>query len=200
MKSTSRLCFCLLLSLCTVVPRTAAQKNDSANFSATDTAEAANVEAQTVGGEVEEVRPVLPSSEGAPRGFAFVILRKHEWRVAFVRAEKGRFRLGWLSAPLPMPFEGVAVGESLSIVSFGPEQMAEFRGCANHMCPYAFGIALFRLSDGKEFVMKVIRIKDNEIEYSPDLLLPENKKYKDWLDNQIKEGPILDPHAKSGDQ
>jgi hypothetical protein len=165
-------------------PASSDQRN---GFSAAEIANAATVEGETVGGTIMDVRSVVPGL-GEPRGLAFEILKAKQWRVVFVKSEGGRFRLDWVSEPLGSTFEEVALNAGLSVVSIDGKSRIVLRGCAEHMCPLVFGIAVFRLDDGKPFVVKVTRLgKERNVEYSPYLSQPEYKPFKDWLDGQIDE-------------
>src|ERR1700675_260111 len=164
---------------------TLARTDQRNGFSAAEIADAAMVEGKAVGGIIMDIRSVLPGL-GEPRGVAFEILKAEQWRVAFVKSEGGRFRLGWVSEPLDSSFDEVALNKGLSVVLIDGKLRLVLRGCAEHMCPLVFGVAVFRLDDGKRFVVEVDRLgKESKAEYSPNLSQPEYKPFKDWLDGQI---------------
>jgi len=146
------------------------------SLSAIEISEAALAEGRAVSGIVVEVRSILPDV-GQRGGLLFVTLDGKQWRISFVELEAGQAKLAWVSEPFTSPFEETISNQSLEIVPLGNETVARFRGCAEHMCPDVFGVALFRLSDGKPFTAKVNRLKGETVEYSSDVLRPEFKGY-----------------------
>jgi hypothetical protein len=158
-----------------------ARSKDRVSLSANEISEAALLQSRTVGGTIVEVRSVLPDI-GQPGGLVFETLNEKQWRISFVRSDGGKVRVAWVSEPFGSPFEEAVNNRSLDVISLMGETLVQFRGCAEHMCPDVFGITLLRLSDGESFTARVNRINNRPVEYSQNLLLPEYKTYKDWLD------------------
>ena len=60
-----------------------------------------------------------------------------------------------------------------------------FHGCARHLCPdLAFGYYLYVVGEKDAFQVTVVRGKTT---YSPNLLLPKNRAYRDFLDEKVRQ-------------
>jgi hypothetical protein len=115
---------------------------------------------------------------------ALVLISKdlRSWQVAVVAYGARGFSTESVSPVLTSPFEVVGSAADMKEIFPGEGSAVEFHGCASHVCPAVFGIYLHVLGTKKDFRVKV---HYKEVEYSPGLLAPENKTYKEWLDKEI---------------
>ncbi len=95
----------------------------------------------------------------------------------------GKFAERWHSGKLPDSFH-VSYPSALKTFDFGNEDGVEFEGCAPHSCPEVFSILLYVPSISKDFVATSIFGKTT---YSQDVLLPQNLRYKQALDQLLKD-------------
>ncbi len=106
------------------------------------------------------------------------------WELSVYGAtSEGKFVERWHSGKLADSFR-VSYPSALKTFSFGNEDGVEFEGCAPHSCPEVFSILLYVPSIGKDFVVTSIFGKTT---YSQDSLLPQNQRYKQALDQLLKD-------------
>jgi hypothetical protein len=96
---------------------------------------------------------------------------------------EGKFAERWHSGKLPDSFR-VSYPSALKTFNFGNEDGVEFDGCAPHSCPEVFSILLYVPSINKEFV---VTSTFGKTAYSQDVLLPQNLRYKQALDQLLKD-------------
>lgn len=106
------------------------------------------------------------------------------WELSvFGIAGNGKFVERWHSGRLPDSFR-VSYPNALKTFDFGDEDGVEFEGCASHSCPEVFSILLYVPSIGKDFV---VTSSYGKTTYSQDALVPQNLRYKQALDQLLKE-------------
>ncbi|WP_220464962.1 hypothetical protein [Granulicella sp. 5B5] len=106
------------------------------------------------------------------------------WELSVYGAtSEGKFVERWHSGKLADSFR-VSYPNALKTFSFGNEDGVEFEGCAPHSCPEVFSILLYVPSISKDFV---VTSTFGKTAYSQEALLPQNLRYKQALDQLLKE-------------
>ncbi len=135
-------------------------------------------------GRIQAIR-LFP--EAAPSGIVVLsLIPQRGWQVlVFRRMPRKHFRLAWGSDVLSER-DGMSSssGKELTIGSLGQEKVVQFQGCVTHACPDDFGVLIYALSSGRAFQ---VHYQFGQIRYSAGLELPENLKYKSYLDERIRE-------------
>jgi hypothetical protein len=106
------------------------------------------------------------------------------WRLFVFRAfGHGHYSQQWASGRLDDSFAVSSAGE-LMVFSAGGESLVEFQGCARHVCPDVFSVLLYVPSRRQAFTARSLR---GRVTYSDGTELPNNRLYKDFLDQLIRE-------------
>lgn len=107
------------------------------------------------------------------------------WKILVFHLEKtGKFASEWKSETLPASF-AVSSSSAFQARTVGTaEQALQFSGCAAHTCPDVFSVLLYSPLKKTAFTATYVRGK---VSYSPNLESPENRDYKDALDEFVKQ-------------
>lgn len=107
------------------------------------------------------------------------------WKILVFHLEKsGKFEPEWKSETLGGSF-AVSSSNAFQTRTVGTaEQVLQFSGCAAHNCPDVFSVMLYSPSKKAAFTATCVRGK---LSYSPNVELPDNRDYKDALDEYVKQ-------------
>ena len=181
MRAESVMFVCILVSLWSTGTLSAQPKD---GFTAQELARAVRLAEQATQASIINIL-VLPPGSLEPAGIA-VLTRKDfkTWHLVYVSYAKGDFRIQWVSPPIRSPFDIAGGQADFKLVFLESGVAVQFHGCARHACPYIFGILLYSITEQQTFQVEVY---EEETKYSPNLLVPQNKHYKDWLDKEIRQ-------------
>lgn len=137
-------------------------------------------------GRISALR-LLQASAGGPLSIALLTWgRRSGWQLSvFEPARSGGFRRQWNSGKLDVSFK-VSGPSDLKVFTFGDgSQGVQYSGCAAHSCPNGvFSFLLYVPSRRTVFFAKSVLGK---VTYSRGLELPENHRYRDALEQLVKE-------------
>jgi hypothetical protein len=88
----------------------------------------------------------------------------------------------WRSGKLSDSFR-VSSSDALKTFNFGDEEGIEFEGCAPHVCSDVFSILFYVPSRDSAFT---VTSTFGKLTYSSNVLLPENLRYRNALDQLVK--------------
>jgi len=105
------------------------------------------------------------------------------WEIFVFQSDEQSVSALWRSGKLPDTFTGSAPG-ALKSFDFGDEEGLEFEGCFPSACSSVFSVLLYIPSKQSAFMATNV---NGKISYSATALQPEFSKYKDGLDQLLKE-------------
>lgn len=135
-------------------------------------------------GRIETIRFFRGPHGLLPEGIALLVgVKKQGWQVfVFMREPNRDFKLVWNSGKLEYSFN-VSSPQELQVFDQGDSEIVQFEGCAPHLCNDVFSILIYVPSKRMAFTAKY----DGSVTYSPELQAPENRRYKEWLERQVRE-------------